>query len=234
MNSIIRYIVNGKGYGFKFLTLFSVLLALVMGGVTYYRIKEYSYSASVQSFIANIPILEIKNEKLIAPYDTHVVLEYPALENTFFVINTQSDDFDLMRFETVFYLTPDRAYLKTGPNIQTIPYEQDMIITPDLIQKTVQMTAVLMPIFFGIFLFFCVWIGFAFLYFVSKLFLWLIKKTISPAMRSRIVLLSWISILLIDLIFSFFGLGFSLSMAFVWTLIVIALILLKISEIETM
>ena len=53
-------------------------------------------------------------------------------------------------------------------------------------------------------------------------------------MRSRIVLLSWISILLIDLIFSFFGLGFSLSMAFVWTLIVIALILLKISEIETM
>ena len=34
MNSIIRYIVNGKGYGFKFLTLFSVLLALVMGGVT--------------------------------------------------------------------------------------------------------------------------------------------------------------------------------------------------------
>ena len=30
------------------------------------------------------------------------------------------------------------------------------------------------------------------------------------------------------------GLGFSLSMAFVWTLIVIALILLKISEIETM
>ena len=233
MNAIIRYIVNGKGYGLKFLTLFSVLLALIMGGITYHRIEGYFNSPAVQSFIANIPVLEIKNQKLVAPYDTHVVLEYPELEDTFFVINTQSGDFDLMRFETVFYLTPDRVYLKTGSNIQTMPYDQDMTITPDLIQKTVQMTTVLMPLFFGLFLFFFIWVGFGFLYFVSKLFLWLIKKTISPAMRSRIVLLSWISILLIDFIFSFFGLGFSLSMAFVWAFIFIALILLKISETES-
>lgn len=230
MNTIIHYIINGKGYGLKFLTLFSVIFALVFGGIGYHRINEYLNSQEVQSFVANIPVLEIKNQKLVEPHDSYVVLEYPELENAFFVINTRAGDLDLMNFETAFYLTPDRAYIKTGNNIQTTEYDEDMIITPDFIRQALQMTTILMPLFFVVFLLLFIWVGYGFLYVISKLFSWIIKRPLSGPMRGRIVLLSWISILLIDFILSFVGLGFSLSMAFVWAFIFIALILLKISD----
>ena len=230
MNTMTQYIVAGKGYGLKFLTLFSVLLALILGGTTYYQVNTYLKSETVQSFIADVPVLEIKDHKLVAPRDAYVVLEYPDMAGAFLVIDTRSDNLDLMHFETVFYLTPDRVYVKAGANIQTIEYDEDMIVTPDLIQKTIQMTSFLMPLFVGVSLLLFVWIGYGFLYFVSKLFSWLIKKPITPPMRGRIVLLAWVSILLIDFILSFFGWGFSLSMAFVWAFIFIALILLKISD----
>lgn len=232
MNIVMKYIMNGKGYGLKILTFFSILLALILGGATYYQVNAYLNSKEVQEFVKNVPVLEIKDHKLVAPTDTYVNLKYPDMEGAFFVINTRSGDLDLMHFDTAFYLTPERIYVKAGPNIQTIDYDQDITITPDLIHKTIYATSILMPVFFGISLLLFIWIGYGFLYFVSKLFSWLIKKTIQPDMRGRIVLFAWITVLLIDFMFSFLGWGFSLSMAFIWAFILIALIMLKISDSE--
>ncbi len=230
MNRIINYIKNGRGYGLKILMLFSVLLASLIGGMSYYSLNTHLKSAAVQEFISNVPTLEIRDEKLVAPVDTYVSLAYPQLPDTFFVINTREGDLDLMNFNSVFYLTPERAYIKMGNDLQTTEYTENMLVTPEMIESVVNKIVLLMPIGFGLLLILLIWLGYGFLYLVSQVFSWLIKRPVPSDMRGRIVLLAWMDILLIDFILTLFGWGFSLSTALVWSLLIVGLIFLRLTN----
>lgn len=232
MNTIIHYILRGKGYGLKFLTLFSLIMALAMGLMTYNVMHGYLSGPEMQNFISEMPTLEIKNKKLIAPPDAYVKLAYPQMLNTFFVVNTSDTDLDLMHFDTAFYFTPDRVYLKMGDNIQASEYDADMTITPDFIKTVLKTGIVLIPIFFALFLSIFIWLGYGILYLAAKFFAFLIKKPIAADMRGRIVLLAWLCIMSLNFIFSFFGFAFSLSAALFWAFFLIALIFLKISDLN--
>lgn len=227
MDRMMNYVENGQGRGLKYFTFFSIIFCVLVGIVFSYTFNRIS-EVSLHSFIKQVPTIEIKGGKVVAPQNAYLAIPFVANENSGFVLDTVNPT-PQMAFDNGIYLTTDTVYIKSGNDVQTarLSNAQDIVITPDTLKILLNKVIALLSGMFAVSAFVILWIGYALLYLVVKLFFLILGRTTCPYNRGRSIFVAWSAIVTLDLVLFSFGYGFSLVTAFAFALLLAVFIIFK-------
>lgn len=227
MNSLANYIENGQGRGLKRFLLFTLLLGALFGvflGMIIYKTADLK----VQDFFKQVPQVEIKGGKIVAPENAYIAIPFLDEDEGGFVLDTTGAA-PKMVFQNGIYVTTDKVYVKNGVqlNMAGLSDVPDSVLTLKDVKSFVGKSVAMIAGALGFGLLIVLWIGYALLYLAIKLFFLIIARTTCPYVRGRSVFVAWSSIIMLDILLVIFGYGYSLPIAFVLALLLAILIVFK-------
>ena len=224
MNKILNYIKNGRGYGLKFLILYSLLLSVIFA----FQIKGLGddFVPEMQNAADKILPIKIENGAIIEPNNEikSVNLNFGGIIFPF-VLDTTVDTIDPIGLKPGIYVTRKALYSVSDKDTRVVDFQQNM----DLLQgnyvslfKKVVWAVTIITALIGWFIPFLGYALCAILYaFCGKLVAKCKKMPINFATAMRLSVVCYFATLLLLLVLGLFGLWLSFG------LISLAVILLE-------
>lgn len=195
MERFIGYLRNGKGYGLKYLFLFSVLV-VILSYVMYHKSFQFMWEqTSMEEVLTQVPVLTFKDHQLLA-LDKPFKEDLLGMEAPFYLVIDPSLDQQKISDESDgLYLTKNDVWVHLNGQMMSVGTYQNipnMIVTgPDLL-KFVQQGFQTILIFFAFLSAFLIWFGYAFLLLMTLFFGFLIGfKCPISGLISRLAVVSW-------------------------------------------
>ncbi len=195
MDKFIGYLRNGKGYGLKYLFLFSVLVVLLSYAMYYKSFQFMWEQTSMAEVLGQAPVLTFEDHQLRS-------VEKPFKEDLlgmgapfYLVIDPSLDQQKISEGSDGLYLTKSDIWLHLNGQMMSAGTYQNipnMIVTGSDLLKFVQQGFQAILIFFALLSAFLIWFGYAFLLLMTLFFAFLIGfKCPISGLISRLAVVSW-------------------------------------------
>lgn len=221
MRKIMNYISSGKGFGYKYFFVFSLLIC-VLGGVVlgFYGRHVIQTAPEVRRMLSQMPTLKFADGKLVSPKDTYTFVPFSEGLNSGIFIDTRSDADIKLNFDSGVYLTDTAMYVKllTPQGVEQTVFDysnfgtvtMDKAVYEKMMKKAVYYSASIVA---GMMMF-LLWAMYLILCVAVALFFWVLGYKNYTRICFRSTTLAWMGVLALDFGLMFLGASFNMAIAF--------------------
>ena len=201
MKKLATYFKSGKGHGLRWVVIATLLLSIVISGVSYLGTKTFMDDPATQDFIRSFPTLTIKDG----------VVQGPAIQwaravpfqNSIFAIDTTTDTITVPKPDGI-YVTRTRLYTVQQTNqVHEAVFADTRLKDATLTGKDFQQSPKDAAIYSALFIWLFMFISFLIYTGLTALIAWICRRPIGKGRVWRVVGFVWGVFTIVNLVLFF-------------------------------
>jgi len=229
MKKLSQFIKTGQGRGLKLVFWVTLLLALLMGSLTYYTGVQFFKHKPITDFVDSVPMFIVKDGKI--QNDNLKWAAYIPMTRVPIVIDTTQDTLPLPATDGL-YITRSAVFSVAdhGTRVDRSALTGNQLVSPAYIYSLLRRFALSFAV--GVFIFAIIvsWLAYLIAVALTALFAWLVRANLALHRAWRITAVTWTLGLVLSMILAFGGLVFSTWYVCFATVVINVIILSRLKD----
>lgn len=211
MDKLSAYIQNERPVSFAKIAGIFGIVALILAGLMFYVALRFINRPEARAFIANMPVIEIRDGAVQSPTDT---VWQATLPDTPAVLKIDTTADTLAPTEDGIFLTRKQVILSWAGQATIYPLGAEAVrVDSAWIQQMIRHVLYQMAGTMALLIFILLALGLCMTYLGVRLTLWVVRRSIANAHIWRATVVGWFGIVVLILILSAIGRGLSFMVA---------------------
>lgn len=223
----VEYLKSASGRGLRLIFCFSILVCIFCGGAFYQSMRTIKTDQNILNVLEQLPQLTIKDNRIVSPDNLYREIKLPG-SNAVLIFDL-SEMVTEPEFDNGIYVTKENIRFKSGDILKSyaITYP-DEVMTKEMWLQFMERSLLITGIFLVITLFALIFLGYLFLYLCANLLFWIPGLSISKGLLGRLSAVSWVGVLMVEMVALIFGYAFPLITLFLLALTIVLFGALKL------
>lgn len=211
MDKLSTYIQSERPVSFVKIAGIFGIISLILAGLIFYVATRFINRPEARAFIANIPVVEIRDGAVQSPTDT---VWQASLPDTSAVLKIDTTTDTMSPSEDGLFLTRKQVILSWAGQATIYPLGTETIrMDSAWIQQMLRNVLYQMAGTMALFILIALVLGLCMTYLGARLTLWVMRRAIANVHVWRAAIVGWFGTVILILILSVIGRGLSFAMA---------------------